>query len=76
LTIDKADRIFVNKVPATLSTLGATLENQEGVGTDSSTVDLVLNIDYNVPHGLVVRCMDQARIVGITQFAIATAPED
>jgi len=37
---------------------------------------VIINADLTVPHGIVVRCMDEARTVGVTRFAIATAPEN
>lgn len=77
ITVDKDKHIFVNKVPVTLDNLGMTLTAKAGgPNVDLSTVNLVLNVDLTVPHGLVVSCMDEARKVGIARFAIATAPED
>jgi biopolymer transport protein ExbD len=43
---------------------------------DIGTASVIINADASVPHGLVVRCIDEARGVGITRFAIATRPEN
>lgn len=76
VTVDKQRQIYVNKVPVTLAALGATLVAKAGPSADLSTADVVINADLTVPHGLVVSVMDEARKVGVTRFAIATAPED
>src|SRR5947207_2478256 len=76
VTIDKARRFFVNKDPVTPDELGARLvERAGGPKVDLATASVVINADLSVPHGLVVRCMDEARRVGITRFSIATAPD-
>lgn len=76
LTIDKDQRLYVNKVPVTFATLESTLiEKAGGAGADLSSATVIINADTTVPHGEVVRCIDGAREVGITRFAIATAPE-
>ncbi len=75
VTIDKARHVFVNKEMTTLDELGTTLVQTAGVNADLNTAALVINADLTVPHGLVVSCIDHAREVGITHFAIATAPE-
>ncbi len=77
ITIDKAQQIYVNKEPVTVDQLAAKLvEKAGGPNVDLNTASVVINADTTVPHGLVVRCIDMARGVGITRFAIATAPEN
>jgi biopolymer transport protein ExbD len=76
ITVDKDRNIFVNKARVTLDKLGATLAAKAGPSADLSTTSVVLNADLSVSHGLVVSCMDEARKVGISRFAIATASED
>ncbi|MBV9850954.1 MAG: biopolymer transporter ExbD [Armatimonadetes bacterium] len=77
ITIDKNRQVYVNKQPVRLDELGRTLVARAGGPTvDLSTSSVVINADLSVPHGLVVGCMDEARKVGVTRFAIATAPED
>src|SRR5205823_2146320 len=76
VTIDKTRHFFVNKDPVSPAELGARLlAKAGGPGVDLATAVVVINADLAAPHGLVVRCMDEARRVGITRFSIATAPE-
>src|SRR2546423_12021427 len=77
ITVDKDQKIYVNKeliAPADLS--AKILEKAGGPKVDLTTASVVINADLTVPHGLVVHCIDEARSVGITRFAIATAPEE
>jgi len=37
---------------------------------------LVINADQKSSHGLVVQCIDKARLAGLSKFAIATDPVD
>lgn len=76
ITVDKNQQIYVNKEPVTAADLGAKLVEKAGPNADLSTASVVINADLTVPHGLVVRCIDEARGVGIIHFAIATAPEN
>jgi biopolymer transport protein ExbD len=76
ITIDKAQQIYVNKMPISISQLGSTLLADAGPDADLSQESVVINADYSVPHGLVVACIDGARQAGISSFSIATAPED
>jgi biopolymer transport protein ExbD len=67
----------VNKDPVTLENVAEKLvEKAGGPNVDLSTAAVIVNADLTVPHGIVVKCIDEARTVGITRFAIATAPED
>lgn len=74
VTIDKASQVFVNKTPVSVTDLGTELV-RAAKGGDLAQTLVVLNADESVHHGLFVRCMNQAREVGVTRFAIATAPE-
>ncbi|MGO8673441.1 MAG: ExbD/TolR family protein [Capsulimonadaceae bacterium] len=76
ITVDKDQKLFVNKQAVTLADLGAVLLQKAGPSADLDTTSVVINADLTVPHGLVVSCMDEARKVGVSRFAIATAPED
>jgi biopolymer transport protein ExbD len=77
VTIDKSQRVYVNKEPVALADLGSKLvEKAGGPNVDLATASIVINADLTVPHGIVVTCIDEARGVGITRFAIATAPEN
>ena len=76
VTIDKSERIWVNKQPVTVENLASTLvEKAGGPNVDLSTASVIINADLSVRHGLVVKCIDEARTVGIARFSIATAPE-
>lgn len=76
ITLDKGRRLYVNKQPVSFGTLAETLVAKAGgPQVDLSAVSVIINADESVPHGLVVRCIDYARDVGITHFAIATAAE-
>ena len=77
VTIDARRQVFVDRDPVSLPNLGAMMLEKAGgpdVNLDTSTV--LINADLSVPHGLVVTCIDTARKVGISHFAIVTAPED
>ena len=74
VTIDRARHIFVNGEGVGLEILQAKLlEQSERGNIEAATV--IINADRDVPHGLVVQCIDAAREIGITHFAIATTPE-
>ena len=74
VTIDKASQVYVNKRPVAVADLGPELL-RAAKGADLARSSVVINADESVHHGLVVRCIDEARGVGISRFAIATAPE-
>jgi biopolymer transport protein ExbD len=77
VTIDKNRHFFINKDAVDPAELGARLlAKAGGPKVDPDTAVVVINADLSVPHGLVVRCMDEARAVGITHFSIATAPDN
>ncbi len=75
LTIDKDQKLYVNKTPVNFGTLENTLVEKAGAGADLGTATVIINADAIVPHGIVVRAIDAAREVGIVKFSIATAPE-
>ncbi|MCW3100571.1 MAG: Biopolymer transport protein ExbD/TolR [Chthonomonadaceae bacterium] len=77
VTVDKDQHVFVNKEPVALADLGSRLlEKAGGPNVDLTTASVIINADLTVPHGIVVKCIDEARSVGITRFSIATAPEN
>jgi biopolymer transport protein ExbD len=75
ITVDKNQQIFVNKEPVPVAELPTRLMEKAGPHADLTSTSVVINADAGVPHGLVVRCMDEARSIGVTHFAIATAPD-
>jgi biopolymer transport protein ExbD len=76
ITVDKDQQVFVNKERVLLDDLGTKLlEKAGGPNADLDQTSVIINADLTVPHGIVVRCIDESRAVGITHFAIATAPD-
>ena len=76
ITIDKNQQVFVNKETIKIEDVGAKLLEKIGTqSSDLSSASVIINADADVKHGLVVKCIDEARGVGITKFGIATAPE-
>ncbi len=76
LTIDKQKQIYINKEPVKLAEVPTRLvEKAGGPGVDLATATVIINVDTDVPYGLAVQCMDEARTVGIARFALATAPD-
>ena len=76
ITVDKERRVYVNKKQVDVADLAQELANDVGPGADLDDQSVIINADLSVPHGLVVRCIDEARMAGISHFAIATASED
>jgi biopolymer transport protein ExbD len=76
LTIDKNQQIYVNKEPVSIQDVGTKLlEKAGGPNVNLDAASVIINADTDVKHGLVVKCIDEARGVGIVKFGIATAPE-
>lgn len=77
LSIDKNQKLFVNRTPVSFANLQTVLiEKAGGPNADLGAATVILNADTSVPHGVVVRAIDRAREVGIVKFSIATAPEN
>ena len=75
ITIDKNQRVYVNRELVPISNLESKLvEKAGGAKANLDTASVIINADTTVPHGLVVKCIDYSRDVGITHFSIATAP--
>jgi biopolymer transport protein ExbD len=76
ITIDKDENVFVNKDRVAVADLGTSLVQHAGkTDGDLSKTPVIINADMSAHHGVVVQCMDEARSVGVTRFAIATKPE-
>lgn len=78
VTITKNGQYFINKTPVTEQNIGTALKKeivaaQGGKAAPKATV--IVNADLAVMHRRVVDVMDQARLIGITHFAIATTPK-
>ena len=79
VSIDKTEQVFVNSQNVTGKDIGpilvAALQKQGGPNIDISKQAVVINADGDVRHKIVVQCIDQARRVHLTKFAIATTSD-
>jgi len=76
ITVDKNQVVYINKERIQIDEIGQKLVEKAGGASDAlDQASVVINADLTVPHGIVVHCIDEARSVGITHFAIATSPE-
>ena len=73
ITIDKQNRIFLDKQPVDRTTLGAQL--REKLAKNSEML-VIINADDGVEHGRVVEVMDIARTANVTKMAIAVKPKE
>jgi len=69
LTIKKNGLIYINKAPATLTSMGSLLAYEM---RDNPQEVVVVNADEGANYGLVVQAMDRARQIGVRKFALAT----
>ena len=82
ISINSAQQVKINSVDIPKGKdvgpyLRSEIERQVGKNANAiAKARVVISADENVENGLVVRCIDQARGVGVSQFAIATAPVD
>ncbi len=78
VAIDENQVIHVNTIViAPGQSIGPTLRDEylkQVPGGDVKQASVVISADPSVPHGTVVRCIDEARTVNINKFAIATQP--
>lgn len=76
VTINKEQQVYVNKEPVDINDVASLLlAKVKNAQADVSNASVVINADLSVPHGMVVKCIDEARSIGINRFAIATVPE-
>jgi biopolymer transport protein ExbD len=73
ITIDKDDRLFLDKRPVDKSSLGDLLRQQL---VKNPELLVVINADDGVAHGRVVEVMDIARGVNVVKMAIAVKPKE
>jgi biopolymer transport protein ExbD len=75
LTITKDQKLFLNKLEVEKDNLLPALQQElNAQHADLNSTTFVINADESVPHGLVIRSIDESRLAGITHFAIATSP--
>lgn len=75
LSVDASGQIFVDRQPVTVDGLAEQIKSIAG-SRNLADLTLVINADQKSSHGLVVQCIDKARLAGLSKFAIATAPVD
>jgi biopolymer transport protein ExbD len=73
ISIDKDDRIFLDKEPVDKAALGERLRQQLGKNAE---LLVVINADDGVAHGRVVEVMDIARGANVVKMAIAVKPKE
>jgi biopolymer transport protein ExbD len=73
ISIDKDDRIFLDKEPVDKAALGERLRQQLGKNPE---LLVVINADDGVAHGRVVEVMDIARGANVVKMAIAVKPKE
>jgi biopolymer transport protein ExbD len=71
LTLTSDSKIFVNRTPVTLETLGDTLKPLQR----DSEQKVVVSADSDAPQGIVVQAMLRARSAGAQHFLIAVKHE-
>ena len=79
ISISKEQVISVNAIKMRpRQDIGPTLKREyqrQAPNAPLTDASVVISADESVPHGTVVRCIDEARSVQINKFAIATQPE-
>ncbi len=75
LSVDAGGQIYLDRQPVTADRLGEMIKSVAG-SRPLNNLTLVINADQKSSHGIVVQCIDQARLAGMNKFAIATAPID
>lgn len=73
LTIDAMGDIFLDRERITMEQLGGSIQRL-ATGRQLRELTMVISADRSASHGLVVKCIDEARLAGLTKFAIATQP--
>ena len=69
LTIDPQGQLFLNRKPINLEQLAEAIQAEKG---EQANFLVIINADEAVAHGIVVRAMDQIRLVPGARLAIAT----
>ena len=71
LTIDATGAIFLDRDRITTEQLGSTIQRL-AASRQLKDLTMVISADRSASHGLVVKCIDEARLAGLSKFAIAT----
>lgn len=73
LSVDATGQVFLDRKPVTVAQLRSTITDTVGQ-RPLSDLTMVINADEKASHGLIVQCIDEARLAGVAKFAIATQP--
>ena len=71
LSVKQDGSLFVNHVQVSLEGIGQALA---AAMKDDPQEALLVNADEGANYGIVIKAMDQARLIGIRKFALATNP--
>lgn len=69
ITINKSGAVFIEKNPVPIDGITTALQSYKKEGTK---LQIILNADKLVPHGVVVAVMDQIKEADIVDITIAT----
>ncbi len=73
LSVDRSGRVFVGRTPVDMDTLGDKLR---AILARKGDKEAFLRADKDVPYGVVVRVMAEARKAGIERLGMVTEPPD
>jgi biopolymer transport protein ExbD len=77
VTISKGGELAINGQPAALEGLGDAVKRAaEARGGEVRTVEAFVSADVAAPYGLFARVVDRLRVLGVTNIALDTRPED
>ncbi len=71
VTVDRSGQVFVGKTPVPIDTLGTKLE---AIYKRKASKEAFLRADKDVPYGVVVRVMAEAKKAGIERLGMVTDP--
>ena len=73
ITVHRTGRVFVGKTPVSMDSLGQKLA---AIYARKSNKEAFLRADKDVPYGVVVRVMAEAKNAGIERLGMVTEPLD
>ena len=73
VTVDRSGRVHVGKTPVAIDSLGSKLR---AIYERRASKELFLRADRDVPYGVVVRVMAEAKKAGIERLGMVTEPLD
>ena len=72
VTVTRDNLLFFNNLPTTMDALKADLQ---AAARQSRSQELIIQVDRQVPHGMLVQLMGVALDAGISAVNVATRPE-